>query len=550
MAANHYHDASQPEHSQTPQPYYQPYNAAPPQYRASPAPPDSSQPHSRAPSARPSDLSPVSPFEAPFDDHVYPMERPAYRYDSSSTLGQDSGRYAQGGGGRQDPADTFRDDIPMRDRPSVPPKDTGTDHVYDAGDPRAPTPLQTNPSLEDGRRSRKSGMGFFKTSKRIPWVVYTLTLIQVAVFIAEVVKNVKLTGSPIQIHPQFNPMIGPSPYVLINMGALYMPCMHNVKEVQGSNVTVQWPCPNTVSNDGPSCTLGKLCGFNFPDSWEPKYNGDVDQTPEPNQWYRFILPIFLHAGIIHIGFNMLLQMTIGREMEVIIGPIRFFLVYMASGIFGFVLGGNFAVTGIAATGASGSLFGVLALTILDLLYNWRERKSPWIQFTFIMFAVVISFVLGLLPGLDNFSHIGGFLMGLVLGICILHSPTSLQKRIGQDPPYTPINHITSDDTNTNTGITNFAKAPLGFFKGRKPAWWAWWLVRAASLVFVFIVFILLLNNFYKYKKTCSWCRYLSCINIHNWCDTGNLQFTPTNSTTNTTSKRSVFDTWDSMAKLY
>lgn len=290
-----------------------------------------------------------------------------------------------------------------------------------------------------------------------------------------------------------------------------MPCMHNVKNVQDSNVTVQWPCPNTVSNDGPSCKLGELCGFGFPDAWEPKYQGDLHQSPEPNQWYRFILPIFLHAGFIHILFNMLLQMTLAREMEVIIGPIRFFLVYMASGVFGFVLGGNFAVTGIAATGASGSLFGIMALTILDLLYHWKERKSPWVQFSFIMAAVVISFVLGLLPGLDNFSHIGGFLMGLVLGICILHSPASLQKRIGQDPPYTPIHHAKPNGMDAKTGMINFAKAPLGFFKGRKPAWWAWWLVRAASLVFVLIVFILLLNNFYIYKKTCSWCRYLSCI---------------------------------------
>lgn len=199
-------------------------------------------------------------------------------------------------------------------------------------------------------------------------------------------------------------------------------------------------------------------------------------------------------------------------MEIAIGPIRFFLVYMASGIFGFVMGGNFAAEGIASTGASGSLFGIIALTLLDLLYTWKQRSSPWKDFAFIALDVVISFVLGLLPGLDNFSHIGGFLMGIVLGICILHSPASLQERIRRDPPYTPIAQVkASDGDDPNAGITGFARNPVGFFKGRKGAWWAWWLVRVASLVAVFIVFILLLNNFYVYRKTCSWCKYLSCL---------------------------------------
>jgi membrane associated rhomboid family serine protease len=326
------------------------------------------------------------------------------------------------------------------------------------------------------------------------------------------IRTATLTKSPIEIHPSFNPMIGPSPWVLINMGARYVPCMHNIDGIQGSTETIHWGCPNTTDLNVQVCSLGELCGFSgfqnpFP---EPLYNGSKEQKPEPNQWFRFIIPMFLHAGLVHIGFNMLLQLTMAREMEIIIGSIRFFLVYTCSGIFGFVLGGNFAASGIASTGASGSLFGIIALTLLDLLYTWREHASPWRDLAFIALDVVISFVLGLLPGLDNFSHIGGFLMGLVLGICILRSPNALRKRIDlEEPPYTPM--ARGSDDRGDSGVVGFARNPLSFFRGRKPAWWAWWLVRAASLVAVFVVFILLLNNFYIYKKTCSWCKYLSCI---------------------------------------
>ena len=308
--------------------------------------------------------------------------------------------------------------------------------------------------------------------------------------------------------PNFNPMIGPSPYVLINMGARFVPCMRLTDGTDG----LSFPCPETTSSDPNDavnkCTLPRLCGFG------------AAENSQPTQWFRFIIPMFLHAGIIHIGFNMLLQLTMGREMELAIGSLRFALVYFSSGIFGFVLGGNFAPPAIASTGASGCLFGVLALVLLDLIYSWNERSKPGRELLIILLDIVISFVLGLLPGLDNFSHIGGFLMGLVLGICILHSPNALRQRIGMSTPYEP---MASGAATGNGALGTFVKRPVSFFKGRKPAWWAWWLLRAGALMGVLVSFIVLLNNFYRYKTGCSWCKYLSCLPVSNWCELGNIE---------------------------
>lgn len=295
-------------------------------------------------------------------------------------------------------------------------------------------------------------------------------------------------------------MIGPSPYVLINMGARYVPCMR-----VSSYTTQPAPCPNTTTSTlsaSQQCSLNELCGF-----------GDHTYSTgsPPHQWYRFIIPIFLHAGIIHITFNMLLQLLLGCEIEREIGSLRFIIVYLSSGVFGFVLGGNLAPPAIASTGASGSLFGIIALLLLDLFYHWHEKESPWWDLTWIMVDMIISFVLGLLPGVDNFSHIGGFLMGIVLGICILHTPDVFRRRVGADlPPYASIKQ--SRRAMDTGGIQGFIKEPLGFFKGRKPLWWAWWLVRAAALIGALIGFIALVRNFYKADPTtCEWCKYLSCI---------------------------------------
>jgi len=298
-------------------------------------------------------------------------------------------------------------------------------------------------------------------------------------------------------------MLGPSPYVLINMGARYVPCMRNT--AQGLNASITWPCPNSTSalstDPTNSCAINNLCGFG---------DGPYSTSSPPRQWFRFIIPMFLHAGFIHIGFNMLLQLLMGREMEQQIGSIRFIIVYLSSGIFGFVLGGNFAPEGIASTGASGALFGIIALFLLDLLYHWGERRNPWADLAWIVVDIVISFVLGLLPGLDNFSHIGGFLMGLVLGVCLLHSPDVLRQRVGADlSPYASVRQARKYDAG---GLKNFLKEPVGFFKGRKPLWWAWWLVRAAALVGVLAGFVALLENFYAANPTkCNWCQYLSCL---------------------------------------
>lgn len=372
------------------------------------------------------------------------------------------------------------------------------------------------------KKRRRSKDGWFQG--RITWVVYVLTAIQLVIFIAELIKNGILTSTPIEIKPSFNPMIGPSPYVLINMGARYQPCMHNMPNIQNSSTTISWPCPNATSTfgDSVSCSLSELCGFDGVPNPQP--NGSLNDSPAPNQWWRFIVPIFIHAGFIHIAFNLLLQLTLGRDVEKLIGSIRFVLVYFASGIFGFVLGGNFAGTGIASCGCSGSLFGILAITLLDLFYTWKQRPGPIKDLLFILVDIIIAFILGLLPGLDNFSHIGGFLMGLVLGVCLLRSPAAISQRTNS-----------LSDIKEDSALKEFSRQPLTFFQHRRGAWWAWWLVRVAALVGALVCFILLIENFYTGVTTCSWCKYLSClpvtVNGVNWCAVGNLNFTTTNTTT-------------------
>ncbi|RDI83332.1 hypothetical protein Vi05172_g6728 [Venturia inaequalis] len=542
MASHDYYSQSDSRHNDT-----QYYSRA-----EAPLPPVPASPSFRPfkPTLNTSNISPVT---SPFGDQTYPSyPQPSLPNVSQPFADPDSPHYY---GRPADTTSTYSHNDPFTDGNAIPLQNQSRQSVNKLGGVGATSsPTQAEMGYDHdpraGRR-RPGGRSRGKEKKeslsigRVTWAVYVLTGVQLVMFLVEI-----LTGSPIEIKPSFNPMIGPSPYVLINIGARYVPCMRgiNVTLTDGSVQTaadVKLQCPSTTTNDA-NCSLAQLCGNGM--NLDKQTDGT---TPKPNQWWRFIVPIFMHGGIIHIGFNMLLQWTLGRDIERQIGTLRFLLVYFASGIFGFVMGGNFAPNGLPSTGCSGSLFGIIAIVLLDLLYTWKSRPSPIRDLCFILLDIIISFILGLLPALDNFSHIGGFLMGLVLGICILHSPDSLRERTGQDdPPYATMSGARRDTSSpsgspsgrspppgyklerseTQSGLQNFAKQPVGFFKGRKPLWWVWWLFRAAALVGVLIAFILLLRNFYIFEKKCSWCKYMSCLPVKNWCDIGNFDVTKKRST--------------------
>lgn len=469
------------------------------------------------PSLPPGASSNPSPFATPFDDHYAsnnnhypPTTMSGYQPSTLDTTTSYNSHLYQ----HEQPSSTD----PFGDKNAIPM--TSQHPKLDS----SPTRYNTDTEGHQPRRRKSRKKGWFKG--RVTWVVYVLTTVQIAVFVGELIRNAVLTGTPIALKPQFNYMIGPSPYVLINMGARYQPCMHNLKNVtdfryNGSGLAVPFACPNSTRVEDFTCSLSQLCGFGGVPYQEPGTKL-TDRSNEPNQWWRFIIPLFLHGGLIHIGFNMLLQWTLGRDMEKELGSWRFALIYFCCGIFGNVFGGNYGTPASPSTGASGSLFGILGLHILDLLYNWGTRRSPVKDLLFLVLDIAIAFVLGLIPGfLDNFSHMGGLVMGLVLGICLMHSPPMLRERIGVDePPYATVD-TQPLNSGASPGMKKLVSQPIGFFKGRKPFWWVWWLFRAGCLVAVLIGFILLLDRFYDPNKAeCKWCHHLSCLPVKNWCDIG------------------------------
>lgn len=379
------------------------------------------------------------------------------------------------------------------------------------------------------RRNEKNRLYTLRSKPRfhytkLPYFTILVTLIQVIVFIVELAKMSILTGSAFQTSPYFNPMLGPSTYLLIYMGARYVPCMHQITGIT-DDTTISFPCANSTTVDTFVCSLNDLCGL----SGIPTFDDGTKFAP--NQWYRIFIPIFLHAGFLHIFFNLLLQLTMGASIERNIGILKYALIYIMSGIAGFLLGANFTPQGIASTGASGALFGVVATNIILFIYTGRKNTNMYGTkhyklFIFFMFCeIVISFVLGLLPGLDNFSHLGGFAMGILSAILLLKDPFWIYND--------GIITYRRDPTTWQQFVNNWN--PLFAYEDKIPLRFLIWVgVRVVALVLIIIYFVLLAKNFfnndYDLSENCKWCKYFNCIPVKGWCDIGQVTVSTTTPT--------------------
>lgn len=140
------------------------------------------------------------------------------------------------------------------------------------------------------------------------------------------------------------------------------------------------------------------------------------------EWWRLVTSTFLHADILHIAFNMFALYQIGKIVRQYYGGKFLFYAYILCGLMGSVLSLIFLGTNSATVGASGAVFGLIGV----ILIGSAKRSQYGIELPFrpldILPLALYAFVIGLLPGsnVNNWTHLGGFVMGLILGWVINH----------------------------------------------------------------------------------------------------------------------------------
>ena len=139
---------------------------------------------------------------------------------------------------------------------------------------------------------------------------------------------------------------------------------------------------------------------------------------EKGQYWRLLTATFMHFGLPHLLSNMVILGSAGQILEKALGKWKFLALYLLAGIGGSALScGQMLASGDygVAAGASGAVFGIIGgLTWIVIVHKGRYETL-----TGKGLAIMIGLCLyyGITTGnVDNWGHIGGLVMGFLLGI--------------------------------------------------------------------------------------------------------------------------------------
>lgn len=175
--------------------------------------------------------------------------------------------------------------------------------------------------------------------------------------------------------------------------------------------------------------------------WTGYYNqvlDDIQQGKQPakaplfekikqGEVWRLFTPCIMHSDLLHILFNMLWLLILGKQLEERLNPRRYILMILIIGIFSNTC--QYLMSGPNFLGFSGVICGMVA-------FIWvRQKIAPWEGYPldkgtslFILYFIsallaiqVVSFYMetyhhiSFSPGIANTAHITGAAMGVLLG---------------------------------------------------------------------------------------------------------------------------------------
>ncbi|GAC1373341.1 MAG: hypothetical protein NVSMB44_41330 [Ktedonobacteraceae bacterium] len=146
------------------------------------------------------------------------------------------------------------------------------------------------------------------------------------------------------------------------------------------------------------------------------YGAKENHLISQGQYWRFLTPIFLHVNLLHVGLNMLNLLMLGIFLERLMGPVRFLLIYLVTGVVSIIASFYFAPD-VVSVGASGAIFGLVGAYSTFVVVHRRAFRSGGI-FALLWLVVIIGINLGIgfiIPNVDNYAHVGGLLSGCLLG---------------------------------------------------------------------------------------------------------------------------------------
>ncbi|KAJ7947638.1 Rhomboid-like protein [Quillaja saponaria] len=220
----------------------------------------------------------------------------------------------------------------------------------------------------------------------------------------------------------------------------------------------------------------------------------VDKVVHQHQAWRLFSCIWLHSGVVHVLANMLSLVFIGIRLEQEFGFVRIGLLYLISGLGGSLLSAMFIQSEISV-GASGALFGLLGGMLSELITNWTIYENKLAPLLTLIVIIIINLAVGILPHVDNFAHIGGFLSGFLLGFIFLIRPQFRWVSQRHAPP---------------GYIAPSVKSKYKTYQ------YVLWVISFILLIAGMTVGLIILFRGVNLNDHCLWCHYLSCVPTSLW----------------------------------
>ena len=141
------------------------------------------------------------------------------------------------------------------------------------------------------------------------------------------------------------------------------------------------------------------------------------------RWWTVLTAGWLHAGALHILFNVLWIRQIAPGVAELYGAGRMVIIYTVAGVVGFAVSSTagmylprLPILGGAAfsVGASAPIFGLLGA----LVYYGRRTGSSHIGQAGLQYALFLGLFGIIFPGVDNWAHAGGFVGGLATSVVL------------------------------------------------------------------------------------------------------------------------------------
>lgn len=142
-----------------------------------------------------------------------------------------------------------------------------------------------------------------------------------------------------------------------------------------------------------------------------------------HEWWRLFTPIFLHAGVVHILSNGIIQLRVGGYLNLVFGTPQWLFVYFASGIYGNMLSCIFLPDSVGV-GSSGAVLGMLSAWLVWIVFRWKKvpqecRTQRNCQLVMVTAAITLTLVFSFSKYVDWAAHFGGAIQGIIAGIMAL-----------------------------------------------------------------------------------------------------------------------------------